>query len=74
MGAFKHFSLEERTTLQNELNSGKSFKAIAEQPGKTPSSISREVRRHIEQKKSGGYGRHFNDCLSRSSCILENVL
>jgi len=73
MGTFKHFSLEERVIIQTELNSGKSFKAISEQIGKAPSSISREVRRHIEQKKSGGYGRQFNDCVNRYSCTLENV-
>jgi IS30 family transposase len=73
METFKQFSLEERITIQNELNSRKSFKAIAEQLGKAPSSISREVRRHIERKKNGGYGRQFNDCNSRSSCAFENV-
>ena len=73
MVIFKQFSLEERITIQNELNSNKSFKAIAEQLGKAPSSISREVRRHIEQKESGSYGRQFNDCANRSSCTLENV-
>jgi IS30 family transposase len=73
METFKQFSLEERITIQNELTSRKSFKAIAKQLGKAPSSISREVRRHIEQKESGSYGRQFNDCGNRSSCTLENV-
>ena len=73
METFKHFSLEERIIIQNELNSRKSFKAISEQLGKAPSSISREIRRHIEQKESGSYGRQFNDCANRSSCTLENV-
>jgi IS30 family transposase len=73
MEAFKHFSLEERIVIQNILDSQTSFKAIAEQLGKAPSSISREVRRHIEQKKTGSYGRKFNDCISRSFCSLENV-
>ena len=73
MGTFKQFSLGERITIQNELDSRKSFKAIAEQLGKAPSSISREVRRHIELKKSGGYGRQFNDCAKRYSCNRENV-
>jgi IS30 family transposase len=73
MATFKQFSLEERITVQNELNSSKSFKAIAEQLGKAPSSISREVRRHIEKKKSGSYGRQFNDCVDRCSCVLGNV-
>jgi len=73
METFKHFSFEERVTIQNELNSRKSFKAIASQLGKATSSISREVRRHIEQNESGSYGKSFNDCVSRSSCTLENV-
>jgi IS30 family transposase len=73
MGSFEHFSLEERITIQNGLNSSKPFKVIAEQLGKAPSSISREVRRHIERKETGAYGRHFNDCANRSSCTLEDV-
>ena len=73
MGTFKQFTLEERITIQNELNSQTSFKALAEQLCKSPSSISREVRRHVEQKESGGYGRQFNDCANRFSCKLENV-
>jgi len=73
MKTFKHFSLEERITIQNELNSRKSFKAISEQLGKAPSSISREIRRHIEQRGTGSYGRQFNDCVNRTSCTLENV-
>jgi IS30 family transposase len=73
METFKQFSLEERITIQNELTSRKSFKTIAKQLGKAPSSISREIRRHIEQKESGAYGRQFNDCGNRSSCTLENV-
>jgi hypothetical protein len=38
MGTFKQFSLEERITIQNVLDSRKSFKAIARQLGKAPSS------------------------------------
>jgi IS30 family transposase len=73
MASFKQFSLDDRITIQNELNSRKSLKAIAEQLGKAPSSVSREIRRHIEHKESGGYGRQFNDCGNRHSCTLENV-
>jgi IS30 family transposase len=73
METFKQFLLEERITIQSELNSGKSFKAIAKQLGKAPSSISREIRRHIERKESGSYGRQFNDCFNRASCTLEDV-
>ena len=73
METFKHFTLEERITIQDELNSQKSFKAIAMKLEKAPSSISQEVRKHIEQKKSGSYGRYFNDCVKRFSCTLENI-
>jgi len=73
MEFFKHFSLEERITIQKELDTQKSFKTIADQLGKAPSSISREIRRHVEKGKSGNYGRCFNDCINRLSCSLENV-
>ena len=73
METFKHFSLGERIIIQNELNSRTSFKSIAEQLGKAPSSITREIRKHIEKKETGSYGRKFNDCVNRLSCSLEDV-
>ena len=45
MEIFKHFTLEERIAIQNELNSQKSFKSIAELLGKAPSSITRKIQK-----------------------------
>lgn len=45
-----------------------SFKQIALAVGKNCTSISREVRNHMEFRKTGGYGRPYNACLHRRDC------
>lgn len=45
-----------------------SFKQIASAVGKNCTTISREVRNHMEFRRSGGYGRSYNACLSRRHC------
>ena len=49
--SYTHFTLTERENLQQLLNEGKSFREIAEILGRSPSTISREVRRNYSQKK-----------------------
>lgn len=43
----KHLTLEEREEIQNCLSSRVSFKAIASRIGKDPTTISKEVKKHI---------------------------
>lgn len=45
-----------------------SFKQIASAIGKNCTTISREVRNHMEFRRSGGYGRSYNACLYRKNC------
>lgn len=45
-----------------------SFKQIASAIGKNCTTISREVRNHMEFRRSGGYGRSYNACLYRKHC------
>lgn len=49
--SYTHFTLTERTILQEFLNEGKSFREIARLMGRSPSTISREVRRNFSKKK-----------------------
>jgi IS30 family transposase len=44
----KHLTLEERTEIQNCLFHGVTFKAIARRIGKDPTTVSKEVRKHIQ--------------------------
>lgn len=49
--SYTHFTLTERNILQQFLNEGKSFREIAKLMGRSPSTISREVKRNFSKKK-----------------------
>ena len=51
MLSYKHFTLEERKYLQQLLSEGKSFRKIAEILERSPSTISREVKRNRAKYK-----------------------
>lgn len=64
----KHLSFDERATIQIALKECKSFREIAVEVNKSPSTISREVRNHFVIERKGTYGRPFNECKHRKEC------
>lgn len=54
--------------ISQMLSSRKSLKQIALAVGKSCTTISREIRNHLEFSKTGGYGRSYNACLNRRDC------
>ena len=46
--AKKHLTLEDRTEIQDCLHKGMTFKAIARRIGKDPTTVSKEVKKHIQ--------------------------
>lgn len=75
MTKHKHLDLEARAVIQAELDKGTSFKEIALILGKDCTTISKVVRKHISNEKSGALGRAFNDCLLnvKRKCSLRSV-
>lgn len=69
MSAF--FKYEERLSLQKLLRDGLSFKHIADQLHKDPSTISREVRKYSVDITTGKPGYSFNACKNRFSCKIK---
>ena len=65
------FTYEERLTLQKLLKEGLSFKKIAAQLHKDPSTISREVRKYAVEIATGKPGYSFNACKNRKSCKIK---
>ena len=57
----KHMSLDERIEIQECLSKGMTFKAIANRIGKSPTTISREVKRN-SQSHSNGHTRTEEPC------------
>jgi len=69
----KHLTLDDRSYIQISLNGGYSFRRIAEQLNKHPSTISKEVRRHRAIHVSGAYGRIPNSCIHRKTCTVQDL-
>ena len=57
MAKHSHLSLDERITIAQLLKEQSSFKAIARELGRDPSTISKEIRRHRIPIKSGALGK-----------------
>lgn len=70
MAKQKHLDLKSRYVIEHSLDSGMSFKAIALELGKDCTTISKEVKNHLIFKKSGAYGKPFNDCSKRRECDI----
>lgn len=47
---FKHLSFSERASIEVALNQGLSFKQIAQDIGKDPTTVSKEVRNNFEKR------------------------
>ncbi len=76
MKSYTHFTLSEREYLQVNLEKGKSLREIAKALGRSPSTISREVKRNWS-KKANHYHHwhaHTNYLHRRKSCHRKNNL
>ena len=69
----KHLSLQDRQNIERMLNERKSFTEIAQELGKNKSTISREVRGHVEYFRVGGQGQNYNACKNRYGCRKVNI-
>ena len=76
MKSYTHFTLSERNCLQQLLSEGKSYREIARVLDRSPSTISREVKRNFSQKK-----KHYNAwrattlyIIRRRNCVRKHVI
>lgn len=65
---YKHLLLEERVLIEDRLNHKKSIRSIANELGKSPSTILREIRNHSFIIKED-----FVDCLNRKDCNYRHL-
>lgn len=73
MAKYSHLSNEDRSHIEAGLDNRQSFKELGEKVGKDCSTISKEVRSHMVFRKTGAYGRPFNDCVRRKTCQFSGV-
>lgn len=68
-----HFTLEERIAIQSSLDQHLSIKSIAESINKAPSSVIREINRHVWVKPRDQYHINKNDCANRRKCTKKFI-
>jgi IS30 family transposase len=69
----KFFTYEERLELQKYLKESLSFKEISRRLDKSPTTISREVRKNSSEIATGYPGFPFNACKNRFNCRIKKV-
>lgn len=65
---YKHMTLDDRITIQKGLKNNLSFSSIAEELGRDPSTISKEIRGHLIIQETGTRSRPYNPCAKRKYC------
>ena len=68
MSTYKHLSFNERKTVEELLDEGRSLAKIAKRLGRGRSTVSREILRNSRAKQTGAVGQPFNNCQNRFSC------
>lgn len=69
----KHLTLEDRITIETGLTSGKSMRAIAQELGKDPSTISKEVKKRRTHLERNTFNDSVNQCALIKDCHRKNV-
>lgn len=74
-GNHKHLTLQDRLYIEESLNEGRSFRSIARQLCKDPSTISKEVWRHriVNTWNRGSFNNPYNFCIHRFHCKKTNA-
>ncbi len=73
MNENKHLTLDERNFIEQELAKNTSFREIASQLGKDPTTISKEVRKHRIRKEGQSIHISPNHCAKRYKCHRHNL-
>ena len=69
----KHLTYLNRIDLERKLTLGESFRCIATELEKSPTTISNEVKKRSLCKQAKPYGRPPNSCIHRHSCEKQGV-
>lgn len=64
----KHLTMSERVLIESRLNEGASVRSIARELVKTPSCISREIKKHVAV-----YNAPANDCANKKACTKRHM-
>ena len=72
-GNGKHLTLDDRIVIEKSLDGSDPIRSIAGKTGKTPSAISREIRRNRTMQPHNTFNESANKCALRATCKRRNV-
>ena len=70
---YKHLTLDDRIIIQKALKEGQTFVEIGALLGKDPSTISKEVKAHLDYRNTGTRSRRYNPCKHRKKCTKQYI-
>lgn len=68
MAKYKHLTMSERIEIYSLLKEDKSIRKIAKALNRDPTTIAKEIKKHLEVKETGCGGRPFNQCKNSDRC------
>ncbi|MGI6613231.1 MAG: helix-turn-helix domain-containing protein [Saccharofermentanales bacterium] len=68
MSKHQHLTLEERVQIKVKLDAACSFRKIAKDLGKSPTTISQEIRKHRRRIEKNAFNTLYNPCKHRHHC------
>ena len=73
MAKYKHLTMSERIEIYSLLKQDKSIRKIAKALNRDPTTIAKEIKKHLEVKETGCGGRPFNQCKHSDRCTKTGV-
>lgn len=72
-GNQKHMTIDNRITIEKELDKHTSLRAIAFQLGKDPTTIAKEIKKHRTLQEHNHYGEPKNKCAFFKDCKKKDI-
>lgn len=73
MAKYKHLTMSERIEIYSLLKQDVSIRKIAKALNRDPTTIAKEIKKHLEVKETGCGGRPFNQCKNSDKCLKSGV-
>lgn len=73
MTKHKHLSFDERLFIESMLSERKSFRSIANELSRDPSTISKEIKHHLIFRRVGSMRISYNACIHRKTCTRSHI-
>lgn len=73
MNTYKHLTMRDRIAIQTGVSMNKSLTCIAKELSKSVSTITKEIKRHLLEKKTNCTSRRFNPCKFAKTCRTKHI-